>query len=356
MKKPKRRSVRRPSRAPKGGWLVRVDQRPLRRKAASECSRALAQLEKARAEWRRFDREDKPAYERWLAGRFGALLTELRDLEQALHEKERLIEEVEIEYAWVGARSFRAAYLAVMRRRNAPEPTRTVPPEDADRQAPRDFSEFTREEKHEFFEDFLDGMLGIDPSELSRREYQRMFREFEAAAREAHRPPEPPASHPVRPEDARIKEVYRLLVRRLHPDTRADGDAEVSALWHEVQEAYLAGQLERLEMLLALTDIRENSAGAHTSLFQMREVLAELRRAFATVQKNLRAARKDPAWRFAKRADRETLAARLERRFRRDLEARQRRLRRCEALIDSWARPGRSQRKGVSDRQVEFIF
>jgi hypothetical protein len=88
----------------------------------------------------------------------------------------------------------------------------------------------------------------------------------------------------------------------------------------------------------------------------MREVLAELRRAFATVQKNLRAARKDPAWRFAKRADRETLAARLERRFRRDLEARQRRLRRCEALIDSWARPGRSQRKGVSDRQVEFIF
>jgi hypothetical protein len=355
MKTPKRRSTRRPPRAPKGGWLVRVDQRPLRRKAASECSRALSQLEKARAEWRRFDREDQPAYERWLAGRFGAVLTELRELEQALREKERLIDEVEIEYAWIGARNFRAAYLSVMRRRNAPVPSRTVPPEDADCQAPRDFSEFTREEKHELFEDFLDGVLGIDAEALSKREYQRMFREFEAAAREAQRPPEPPRP-PVRPEDARIKEVYRLLVRRLHPDTRADRDAEVSALWHEVQEAYLAGQLERLEMLLALTDIREKSAGAHTSLFQMREVLTELRRAFATVQKNLRAARKEPAWRFARRADREALAARLERRFRRDLLTRQRRLRRCEALIASWARPGRAQRRAASDRQVEFAF
>jgi hypothetical protein len=38
-------------------------------------------------------------------------------------------------------------------------------------------------------------------------------------------------------EEARFKEIYRILVRRLHPDLRADGDATVSALWHEVQEA-----------------------------------------------------------------------------------------------------------------------
>src|SRR5439155_978861 len=44
--------------------------------------------------------------------------------------------------------------------------------------------------------------------------------------------------------DPRIKEIYRRLVRRLHPDLRADGDASVSSLWHEVQEAYVAGDVE----------------------------------------------------------------------------------------------------------------
>ena len=121
----------------------------------------------------------------------------------------------------------------------------------------------------------------------------------------------------MRPEDARLKEVYRLLVRRLHPDTRADGDPEVSALWHEVQEAYQAGKLERLEMLLALTDIRSKSAGEHTTLYQMREVLAELRRAFEALQKSLREARKEPAWNFTRGAKLEAIEARLQRRFHR---------------------------------------
>lgn len=47
-------------------------------------------------------------------------------------------------------------------------------------------------------------------------------------------------------EGSRLKETYRILVRRRHPDLRADGDAHVSALWHEVQEAYQAGSVERM--------------------------------------------------------------------------------------------------------------
>src|SRR5205814_5812795 len=42
--------------------------------------------------------------------------------------------------------------------------------------------------------------------------------------------------------DLRVKEIYRRLVRRLHPDLRADRDASVSSLWHEVQEAYAGGE------------------------------------------------------------------------------------------------------------------
>ena len=49
--------------------------------------------------------------------------------------------------------------------------------------------------------------------------------------------------------DARVKELYRTLVRRLHPDLRADASAGVSALWHEVQAAYAASPLARLDIL-----------------------------------------------------------------------------------------------------------
>ncbi len=360
-KKNAARSARRPSGArPRvGKWqLVRIDQRPLRRKTASECSRELAKVEKARAHWRRFDREDKPAFERWMSAHFGAKLTELRDLESALREKEQLIDEVEIEYAWIGASSYRAAYMAVMRRRNAPLRTRTVPPENEDRPQEREFADFSAEEKRALFEEFVGDFFDLDPDELTRNEYQRMFQEFEAGVRDGGRksapPPQPDkAAHP---EDARVKEVYRALVRRLHPDTRADGDPEVSALWHEVQEAYLGSNLERLEMLLALTDIRARSAGEHTSLHQMREVLAELRRAFLALQKSLSAARKEPAWNFSRGARRDAIEARLQRRFQADLAARRKRLRECEALIARWSRPRKSEGRWVSDLQVEFSF
>lgn len=355
------RSARRTSgpRPRAGKWqIIRVNQRPLRRKAASECSRELAKVEKARAEWARFDREDRPAFERWSSARFGAVLTELRELELALREKEALIDEVEIEYAWIGACSFRAAYLSVMRRRNAPARKRTVPPEDADRQQERDFSEFSAEEKRAVFEEFVEEYFEVDPQDLSEKEYQRMYKEFEAGVRKGRRkstpPPQPEKA--VRPEEARVKEVYRLLVRRLHPDTRADGDPEVSALWHEVQEAYQAGKLDRLEMLLALTDIRSKSAGEQTTLYQMREVLAELRRAFEALQKSLSEARKEPAWNFTRGAKLDAIEARLRRRFNVDLARRRKRLRQCEALIARWARPPKSKRLWISDLQVEFSF
>lgn len=340
-----------------GRWLVRIDQRPLRRQAATECRRELVRLEKARAEWERFDREDKPAFQRWVASRFGAQLTEIRELELALREKERLIDEVEIEYAWIGASSYRAAYHAVMRRRDSGAPRRPAP-EEAKTEPPPDFAQFSTEQKREVFEDFLEDYCGIDPGDLSKKEYQRMYREFAAGmGKEARQSaPSPAPDAPARPDDVRIKEIYRVLVRRLHPDARGEGEADVTALWHEVQEAYLSGNRERLELLLALTDIRSRTVGEQTSLFQMREVLAELRQAFAAVQESLRSARKNPAWKFTRGARRAVLEVRLQRRFAADIAGRRKRLRACESLIARWAKPLKARRSWISDLQIEFGF
>jgi len=112
-----------PRRRTKARQLVWVDQRPLRREAASECGRAMDRLEKARREWKRYEREDQPAYQRWMASTFGALMSRLRELEARVHEKENLVREVEREMHFGGSSSYRAAYSTVQRRRTHPEAT-----------------------------------------------------------------------------------------------------------------------------------------------------------------------------------------------------------------------------------------
>ncbi len=359
--------------------LVLVDQRPLRHKASSECTREMARLGRAKAEWKRFEVEDKTAFARWSAATFGPLLSRLRETEAALHEKEALMREVDFELLFGGARNPRTAYARVQQRRNDPSPEEESwaggppPPKppwgdegDGDFDASGDIGE---EETLLLFETYLFFELGLDPDRLSDAQYDRMFDEFlsnvlkKKAGPQARSSPEPPLTpqDPPKPGQDRVKELYRLLVRRLHPDTRAESDAGVSALWHEVQDAYSQGNVERLEMLLALTDMQSNAVGEHTSLFQMRAVLAELRRSYNALQKNLRAAKKDPAWNFGRRTDR----APLEKQMRWELESRLAQeladLRHLESLIASWAMPRKKEKKHgkkmpAARRQAEFPF
>jgi hypothetical protein len=349
--------------------IVPLDQGPIRRKAASECGREMARLEKARVEWKRFEQEDKPAFERWMAATFGPLLSSLRETESLVREKDALIHEVEAEMYLGGAGSHRAAYAAVMRRRASPPPAFDPRADEPQQRTGEDdddagFEDFRRGEIPEFeqnmlFEDFLRMVLGINPDRLSDRKYEAMFADFKAKILGQGGPEPRSPEHvvgPAQPEQARIKEIYRVLVRRLHPDTRADEDTEISALWHEVQEAYSTGNVGRLEMLLALTDIRSNAVGEHTSLFQMRSVLRELRRSFNALQRSLRGAKKDPAWNFARTADRASVGARLQRRLESDLAMQKARLCELDALISRWSAPPKPKRRKPAENQTDLPF
>jgi hypothetical protein len=213
--------------------------------------------------------------------------------------------------------------------------------------------------QHLLFEEFLRKVTGIDPDRMSDAKYDSMFEDFKAkilgGGRAEPQQRERPAE-PAKPEHARIKEVYRLLVRRLHPDTRAEKDAEISALWHEVQEAYGHGNLERLEMLLALTDIRSNAAGEHTSLSQMRSVLRELRRSFNALKRSLGSAKRELAWNFARSSDHSALRVRLQRQFESDIAGQKARLREIEALISSWSVPPQTRKRRMTRAHPEFGF
>ncbi len=306
----------------------------------------MAQLENARNELRRFEQEDRPAFGRWMAAVFGSLLTEIREIARLVHEQEALIAAVEAEMLWSDLRDPRKAYALVMKRRENPELEDLVAPGPAGEADP----EMSKEERLELFDDFARSVLGLEPSRMSAAAYTQMFADFEAemfgeSAPEGIRPA-PAAKKPAASrQEVRLKELYRTLVRRLHPDLRADGEAAVSALWHEVQEAYEARDCNRLETLLALTEVRSDAGGGSSSLAQMRATLAELKQAWQAIQRSMANAQRDPAWNFSRARNTAQREARVRRELERDLADQRWLLADLKRIVAAWSRPPQSQPK-----------
>jgi hypothetical protein len=198
--------------------------------------------------------------------------------------------------------------------------------------------------------------IGTNPDKLDDAAYSTTFEAFKSHMFRS-RPAEAPPSQNFRraeqdrrretleeesgvtPIDPRVKELYRLLVRRLHPDLRADGSATVSALWHEVQEAYAATDIAHLELLLALSDIESDRFSDQTSVAQMRTVLAELQRAVFALEDSLRQAREENAWNFGRLGAIPNLRAEVERDLKANLRRRRERLNLLERTISDWSPP-----------------
>ena len=355
--------------------IVLIDDAPLRRSIAAECTAAMARLDEARSSWHRFDREDRPAFVRWRAREFGALLSEAREVEDRTRDAQTLVRQVEMEMR----RHFQdphSAYLRVMFRREnpgtAPEPEETEPYPGRSG-APRKLSEF---DKESLFQEWVQKFLGTNPDKLDDKVYLETFEVFKthmfAGAGESSQPqggngtampgataaesPRGKGAEGIEDEvesgivDARVKELYRTLVRRLHPDLRADGSVDVSALWHEVQEAYSASDVAQMEILLALCDIQASELGEGTSLSKMRLVLDDLERSCRALEKMLREAEGEYAWNFARSGANDDLRIRVERELKLNLAARKRRLDLFTVTIAGWkqgsvpSRPARVNR------------
>ena len=336
--------------------VVAIDQEPLRSAAGTECSAAMGQLEKLRKVWSRFEREDKPGFVRWRAREFGPLLSELREVEGRVREKEALVHEVEMEMRR-GFYDPQTAYQRVIFRREKPGTLPDDTPQPRSKTRAGEEPKLTEFEQEALFQEYVRKFIGTNPDKLDDAAYTTTFEAFKSHMFRA-RPPEPPPSQNFqRAErerrrkteeeveavdiDPRVKELYRLLVRRLHPDLRADGSATVSSLWHEVQEAYAAMDIAHLEILLALSDIESDRFSGQTSVAQMRAVLAELERAIFALEDSLRQARNENAWNFARTGARPDLHAEVERELQANLRRRSERLSLLEQTIAEWSRPGR---------------
>ncbi|HWM26784.1 MAG TPA: hypothetical protein VNP98_18345 [Chthoniobacterales bacterium] len=371
---PRERKTRKPragsNHVPVGGRIVLIDQGPLREAAAAACTRAMARLKRARTGWHRFERKDKPAFIRWRARDFGALLSRAREVEVQIRDSQALVHEVEMEMRR-GFQDAHGAYQRVTFRRSNPQAPLEAGAETAREgdTASRKLSEF---EKEALFQEWVQRSLGTNPDKMDDEAYSTTFEAFKSHMFRS--PPETPAPRNnyrpagkarITPEseekgeeerkvDARVKELYRILVRRLHPDLRADASAAVSALWHEVQEAYAASDVPRMEILLALSDIESSHLGNQTSVSQMRVVLTELERALRALEKSLLEAEGEDAWNFAQAGPNKDLQVRVERQLKSELAARTMRLEILTETIAGWARGPIANRKIIVGRKGQI--
>lgn len=341
-------------------WLVLVDDAPLRAEAAAQCRGRFQRLKIAREQWHRFERHDQPAFERWRATTFGPQLTELREAKERLAELDRLITEVETEAFFMNC-SRKIAYQRIMVRRlvtaergNDPHFSNDDPEHDSEDDFTAEIDDLMKEE---MFRDFLADEMQTDPDEIPDPVYAALFEQFKAmhfgpSASEDAPPPGTrfaaddvaaaanPGSLP-----ARLKELYRQLVRRLHPDARNDAGPETMHLWHEVQDAYVAGDLERMEMLQALIDIHEDTIGRQTPLARLREAMREIARSLRALEKSLKAARKTPAWDFTRIGPTPTIDRRISQQIRGELGEVQGVLWAYQALVAEWQQPPKPKNK-----------
>src|SRR5689334_12205648 len=328
--------------------IVWIEQTALRASAAGECTDMMARLEQARHCWHQFERQDKPAFVRWRAREFGALLSTARDVEDKIRDAQNLIHEVEMEMRRKIQDPY-SAYQRVLFRRENPGVAENRETSSNGSQSSPHLSEF---EQEALFEEWVQKFLGTNPAKMDDDAYSTGFEVFKSHM--FVRPESTSDRSDFRPEDVRrsaveeaptepetidpwVKEIYRRLVRRLHPDLRADGDPTVSSLWHEVQEAYAAGDVARMELLLALSDL-SNALDARTTLSQMRSALGELTRSVRALELSLVEARREDSWNFARTGPSEDLRSRVERQLKHDLALRQQRLEFLTGTIAGWAK------------------
>src|SRR5947209_6369682 len=177
--------------------IVWIDQAPLRANAAAGCADMMARLELARLGWHQFERQDKPAFVRWRAREFGALLSTARDVEDKIRDAQNLIHEVEIEMLR-HIQDPRSAYQRVLFRRQNPGVANERETFSYGSRSTPHVSEF---EQEALFQEWVKTFLGTNPTKMDDDVYASSFEVFK--------------SHMfVRPESAPSRSGPRPGVRR----------------------------------------------------------------------------------------------------------------------------------------------
>ena len=315
-----------PAAARQRRWhLLVIDQEPVRRAATRAYRQTKDRLSALRVTVERYSTVDRPAFGGWLAARFGPLLTELRELDGQIAEKGRQLDAIRL-MTFFGGCSPHEAYQEVLKGQASAErfAARRAAGEDPDEESSRkradeeDPLEDISEEIKDFFGFTQAGPAGNQPPPEA-----GSHADPRTAGRQGRARPPRRQTPEQQTKSQRLKTAYRAVVRRLHPDLNPDPSEYVQQLWHDAQDAYEKGDLERLEAILAVGELEgsgelPSGSGLGGFLALIRQMEASIRQ----LERQTRGLKKDLAWNFTSAgSDREALAQKVGARLRNDVAA-----------------------------------
>lgn len=267
--------------------LIRLDSHKLRSKALRDYQKAERDLDNLKGQLKRYHEHDVPGFRAWLHTTFGHLMTRHRELLLAMHEKQDLLMEIE-QLAMKLNLSEAEAYRKAIWRRAHPEEAekedlelleadrkrfKDIPPEELEEIANGD-NDHIPDDDWEVFQDFFESMTGIRP---------------------------PPRHQPPPRQEKSIKELYRTIVRRLHPDHHGQMSEARKNLWHEAQDAYRRHDEAALYSILTRCENGEAGLGDHSPLSLIRNLTKQLKQACQSNRRDIRRMKGDVAWDFENR-------------------------------------------------------
>lgn len=296
-----------------------IDNAPIRRKHVQSFKKISRELDRARAEWAVFEKEDKPAFRKWLNSTFGRELTILRDMKDKVHEMEHFLNEIE-NCKYINRMTYFQAYEQVMDMKENPEKYKDKNyGEDSYYDNSEEYrsdseSGFNSEsDKYETNEEdlravFIEFMRETNPDLLKTiSKDKKLFEKAFSIFKEEYYSDEPVESGRRQDDEennsetgTRIRTLYRDLARRLHPDSRKETNVQYDEIWHEVQTAYRENNLERMEVLSALCSIHAGDFYETASLSQLIQVQQEYKTQLKAMREQIKRVINDPAWGFSK--------------------------------------------------------
>lgn len=313
--------------------LVPVDQKKIRKKYIQGCKRTIKELDKAKIEWNQYHSSDIPEFEKWYNQEFGKSLTEKRELHEKAQELYQLIADT---HFWKRRKqcSWKRAYeYAIDCKQNPEKYEKELEKERREREKYYEEEERRERERRESFssdpefdeEDELtddeisflfDAFLEDNPSIKKQIKNEDMYDFFFQRFRESFRGNESLSEEDGQDSKSetnenKVKSVYRELARKLHPDFNKDQSDFNRELWYEVQEAYRNNDFEKLETLLAISNIQNGNFTEEFSISQILNVQYEYKLQLKSIRSQIRKAKKTKEWGFSKLNDKRKLKTSL---------------------------------------------
>lgn len=351
--------------------LIPLDTESIKKEFRRECQEARERFENIRKNWDFYDKQERPGYSSWVRLHLGSEFSEFKMMQEEINRKNLIFQELEYRGACRRNLDRTEIYEQLLKELETgiKEPFThradefseySDEPEGSagyiDDEEPWDESDMDEDFLDEFDDmddDFMDELDDMDDEEFMRdpvnsfhKMIDRMLGHFEGGA--------DPGRREVKKN--KIKDVYRDICKKLHPDTGAEFDEKNSSLWHEAQDAYEHRDLERLESVLAICEMKSGGLKGSVTCSQMLEVIAHYNEGVESVRDILAEARHAEDWNFMSWSSNEKQRKldKLKNLMKKDLDACRKNIEYIEARITRWKMSGKPKQKSKNVKRSDW--